>query len=174
MKIISLILILMLLTPISLAKTLTVTLNRGESTVIERVNITLIDYIKKDSKVLICANDEKTILSDDKRVNNVYFEIRSFRDDGVKFILEADCDDCIASDNSKCFLKKENENEIEEEIEDSDLNETSDDENENENETIDDEIGNEAEDEFNQLEEKPYKGILHRLVSWVSSLFSTS
>lgn len=163
MKILGFMIVLLLLIPISLAKTQTVVLNRGESTVIDGINVTLIDFIKKDRKVLICVNDEKTIISDDKRVNKVYIDMRSFRDEGVRLELEADCDDCIASDNAKCFLKKENNTESK--IENDDLNETVDDE------IIDDEFEDEIENKINLPQEKPYRGILQRFVDRISSFF---
>jgi len=152
----------------SLAKTQTITLDRSQSTVIEGINVTLMDFVKKDKKALVCVNDEKAIISDDKRINGVYFEVSSFRSDGVKFVLDADCDDCIESDNSKCFLKKSNDlklhdNETEDELEDEAVDQAGPDENSKENEDEPGEI---------KIPEKRYQGTLQRLIIWIASLFS--
>lgn len=97
---------LVLLAPFSSARTKTLILDRGDSYVFEDVNITMIDFNKKRDKVLVCVDNERAIISDEKRVGWVYFEIKSFRDDGVKLTLDADCDDCVVSDNSECFTAK--------------------------------------------------------------------
>lgn len=106
MKMFTILVVFLLLTPISIARTKTIILDRGDSFVMEDINITLMDYRKKDDKVLLCINDEREILSEDKRIGEIYFEIKSFRDDGVKLILDGDCDECITSDNANCFLAK--------------------------------------------------------------------
>ncbi len=169
-KFLILTIVLLLSAQLSLAKTQTIILNKGQSTAITGINVTLMDYAKKYKKALVCVNDEKAIISDDKRVNKVYFEISSFRSDGVKFVLDADCDDCIESDNSKCFLKKNNDLEIEDEDEA---------ENERDESELEDEASDVEEEDIvkNNIEvktesERQYKGILQRLVGWVASIFS--
>ncbi|MEK6856720.1 MAG: hypothetical protein AABX49_01765, partial [Nanoarchaeota archaeon] len=157
--IIALIFTLIVLMPFSYAKTETVILDREESFVIDGINVTLLDYQKKKEKLLVCVDNQRAILSDDKRVSQVYFEIVSFRDDGVKIHLEADCDDCIADDNSRCFPEK-NFTEIENYFENEISNETDSDENET------DEIGIEGEQE----DKDRYSGILKRIIIFISNL----
>ncbi|MBI2508397.1 hypothetical protein HYV89_05605 [Candidatus Woesearchaeota archaeon] len=106
MKIWMALVIFLFLAPVSLAKTKTVMLDRGDSYVMENVNITMIDYNKKKDKIFVCVDNERAIITDGKRVGWVYLEIRSFRDEGVKLTLDADCDDCVVSDNAGCFLAK--------------------------------------------------------------------
>ena len=158
--------IFIFLMPFSYGKSETVILDKGDSFVIENVNVTLIDYNKKKEKLLVCVDNQRAILSDDKRINSVYFEIKSFRDNGVRIQLETDCDDCAISDNSECFparnltnltnlTKEESDFEIEEKFGD-------------ENETI----GTDGIDEIKeQMEKSSYHGIIKRIVTAVLSWF---
>ena len=178
-KFLILTIVLLLSAQLSLAKTQTIKLDKGQSTVIEGINVTLMDFVKKDKKALVCVNDEKAIISDDKRVNGVYFEVSSFkRGDGVKFVLDADCDDCIESDNSKCFSKKSNDLELYDDETEDELENELENELELEDEADDqagsDENSKENEDESGEIKttEKKYQGILQRLVNWVISIFS--
>jgi len=162
MKLWMVVVIFLFLVPIGYARTKTVILDRGDSYIMENINLTLIDYRKRDDKILVCVDDERAIISDEKRVGEIYFEIRSFRDDGVKLTLDADCDDCIVSDNSDCFIAKNSTLMLlTEEIKDSEEN-TSD-----ENIKI---IVNE-----NSVDKKPvkseYNGIFKRLVIGFLDLF---
>ena len=157
-------LFLMLLAPFSSARTKTVILDRGDSYVMENVNVTLIDYRKKDDKVLICVDNERAIISDEKRVGKIYFETRSFRDDGVKLTLDADCDDCIVSDNSKCFIAKNSTLTLSaEEIKDKEEN------------TSDENIIEIIESNETSADKKPagmgYNGIFKRLVTAFLEMF---
>ena len=72
-KLLILAVVLLLSAQVSFAKTQTIVLDRGQSTVIDGINVTLMDYIKKNKKALVCVGNERTIISDDKRVNKVYF-----------------------------------------------------------------------------------------------------
>ena len=118
MKIFALFAIFLFLLPVGYAKSKTVILDRGDSLVMEGINITLMDYNKKKDKVLVCVDNSRYIIKDERRAGRVYFEIRSFRDDGVKIILDADCDDCTVSDNSGCYAARNiDENITEEDVE---------------------------------------------------------
>lgn len=156
--------VFLFLVPVIFAKTQTVTLDKGESFVIENINVTLIDYDKGDEKLLVCVNDQRAILSDDKRVDNVYFEIKSFKSNGVKIVLEADCDDCEISDNSECFSKAEVKTEVV--VEDGN-------DFDGENDEVIEE-GNDLEGKNKELEdfaEERYKGIIKRFFLWIVGLF---
>ncbi len=154
MKIWVIAVIFLFLMPFSHGKSETVVIEKGESLVIENINITLVDYSKKKEKLLVCVNNQRAILSDDKRIGSVYFDLKIFRNNGVKVELDADCDDCVVSDNSKCFpaknlTEKESDFDFEDEL-DNEENET--DLNENTKEST-----------------NSYSGILKRVISFISS-----
>ena len=68
-------LILVFLLPLASAKTETITFEKGDSYVIENVNITIIDINRKDERTVLCVNDFKTIIGDEeKRVNGIMIE----------------------------------------------------------------------------------------------------
>ena len=155
--------IFLFLMPLSFAKTKTVILERGGSFVIEEINVTLIDYNKKRDKALVCVDNQRAILSDEKRVGEVYLEIISFRDDGVKIQLDADCDDCLVSDNSECFtIKNFTEENDEYEFE---VNETVPADLTGEN------VTEEESDEKNVETKGGYKGVFKRLLFAIIDLF---
>lgn len=96
-------LLMLLILPVSYAKTQTFTFQKDQSEVIENINVTLLDFNKKEEKIVVCVNNQRGIVVDDKRVNGVYFEIKRFDSTGVKMTLEADCDECKVEDNLECY-----------------------------------------------------------------------
>ncbi|MAH07561.1 hypothetical protein CMI38_04915 [Candidatus Pacearchaeota archaeon] len=96
-------LILVLLLPIGEAKTKTFTFQRDGSEVIEDINVTLLDFDKKENKVIVCVNNKKGIISNDKKINGVYFEIKKYEGETVKMSLEVECNECVIRDNLECY-----------------------------------------------------------------------
>ena len=95
--------ILLLLVPLALAKSESVTLYKGKSEIIENNNLTLLDFDKEDEKMVVCVNNQKGIVSDDRKIGEVHIDIRSFESEGVRVILDSDCDDCNVGDNLDCY-----------------------------------------------------------------------
>ncbi len=103
MKILGVLLILVLLLPLGEARTKTFTFQRDQSELIENINVTLLDFDRKEDKVIVCVNNRKGIVSEDKRINGVYFEIKKYEGETVKMSLEGDCDECEVGDNLECY-----------------------------------------------------------------------
>ena|SRR3989344_3957506 len=99
--------IILLLIPLVFAKTNTINLQKGQSFVIENINVSLVEFSNKDDKIVICVNDKKQIIDEDeeKRVNGVLITPRTITASYAELRLEADCDDCKISENKECFSK---------------------------------------------------------------------
>lgn len=109
MKKLILLAILLLIIPISLAKTEKVTMYPGMSKLIENSNITLISLDEKNNKAVVCINNEKKILTEnsDKTVGKLIINAKSIKLNYVDFELKSDCKDCICNtvecSNNLCF-----------------------------------------------------------------------
>ena len=57
--------IILLLIPLVFAKTNTINLQKGQSFVIENINVSLVEFSNKDDKIVICVNDKKQIIDED-------------------------------------------------------------------------------------------------------------
>ncbi len=123
MKKLILLAILLLIIPISLAKTEKITMYPGMSKVIENSNITLISLDEKNNKAVVCINNEKKILTEDsdKTVGKLIINAKNIKLDYVEFELKSDCKDCVCGpecSNALCFpevkqeIKEENKTEI--------------------------------------------------------------
>lgn len=112
MKKLILLVILLLIIPISLAKTEKITMYPGMSRVIENSNITLISLDEKNNKAVVCINNEKKILTEDaeKTLGKLIINAKSIKLDYVDFELKSDCKDCICNtvecSNAACFPKE--------------------------------------------------------------------
>ena len=165
MKVLAIFIIFLFLVPSISAKSKTVILNKGDSYIIEDINVTMMDYKKKEDKVYVCVDNTRAIVKDEKRVGLVYLEIKSFRIDGVKLTLDAKCEDCVVGDNSGCFPLKnitENSEEKNESWEEDVLNET------NVNKDQVDVGGAKIKEEV----KSSYNGLLKRMILAVTGLFS--
>ena len=165
MKALAIFIIFLFLVPSIYAKSKTVILNKGDSYIIEDINVTMMDYKKKEDKIFVCVDNERSIVKDEKRVGLVYIEIKSFRADGVKLTLDAKCEDCVVGDNSKCFPIKpiaENSEGKNESWEEDVLNET------NVNKDQVDVGGAKIKEEV----KSSYNGLLKRMILAVTGLFS--
>jgi hypothetical protein len=160
MKILAFLAILLVLVSFVFAKTDTVILAIGESHVVDDNNVTLIDYDKREDKVLVCVNGKKGIVTDERRIGDVYIEIKTFKDNGVRMSLEANCDECRVRDNSECFPKAVKEIEESEIVEEKELEEIE------EKGEVKEVVELEEENE-----EEKYKGILGSFFSLILSLF---
>src|SRR3989344_6686931 len=108
MKKLILLIILLLIIPISLAKTEKITLYPGMSKLIENSNITLISLDEKNNKAVVCINNEKKILTEDtdKTVGKLIINAKNIKLDYVEFELKSDCKDCTCTSdcsNDLCF-----------------------------------------------------------------------
>lgn len=123
MKKLILLAILLLIIPISLAKTEKINLYPGMSRLIENSNITLISLDEKNNKAIVCINNEKKILTEDsdKTVGKLIINAKNIKLDYVEFELKSDCKDCVCTSdcsNALCFpevkqeIKEENKTEI--------------------------------------------------------------
>ncbi|MAF50610.1 MAG: hypothetical protein CMH64_00815 [Nanoarchaeota archaeon] len=102
--IISLFIVLLLATTID-AKSITEDLSPGESVILKNQNISLLKLDKKEDKVIMCINGQKTIVTEDKikTVNNVIINVKSVKDSYAEIKLESSCDNCIPSNNNACL-----------------------------------------------------------------------
>ena len=108
MKKLILLVILLLILPISLAKTEKVTMYTGMSKTIENSNITLISLDEKNNKAVVCINNEKKILTEnsDKTVGKLIINAKTIKLDYVEFELKSDCKYCTCTSdcsNNLCF-----------------------------------------------------------------------
>jgi len=96
-----------------------VTLEVGESFLFENKNITLID--SADESVILCINNEKFIVSKDKRISGVFVDYKRSDDDKatLRFKYECNEDNCECGDecsNSLCFENIVVEDEVVDEV----------------------------------------------------------
>ena len=99
-------LIILILIPIAIAKSVDITLKEGESYYYDARNITLIKLDTVDDKAVICLNNKKEIISDTKAMNGVNIDLAWVRTKDAKLNLKfADCKDCDYGnwDNLDCF-----------------------------------------------------------------------
>lgn len=69
-------------------------------------NITLLNVDTKEDKAVICINQQKFIISNDRSIDNILLEIGSFKKDFVRMDISDGCDRCKCEtncDNSVCF-----------------------------------------------------------------------
>lgn len=106
-----LLLFLILLSALAIAEDKTIDMKINDNIQIENKNITLIDFNKDDKKAVICINNIKGIVSDEKTVNNVFIDIVSFKEDSIRIRMEAVCEENCECDsscsNNQCFTEKE-------------------------------------------------------------------
>lgn len=106
------ILLIILLSTLAIStETRTIDMKIGDSIKLENKNITLVNFDDDDEKIIICVNNLKYIISDEKRVNDVFIDIKSFNDNSVRLKIEVDCnlDNCECDKsclNDKCFSQK--------------------------------------------------------------------
>ena len=106
-------LIILILIPIAIAKSVDITLKEGESYYYDARNITLIKLDTVDDKAVICLNNKKEIISDTKAMNGVNIDLAWVRTKDAKLNLKfADCKDCDYGnwDNLDCFDECVNDN----------------------------------------------------------------
>ena len=100
---------IMLISSLVSATTGIIDLRKGESYLLIDRNITLINLNEDDDKAIICINNVKTILDKriDKRLNDVFVDIKDLDNDFARLKVERDCDkkcECDEScDNDLCF-----------------------------------------------------------------------
>lgn len=108
----TILLIVLLSTLVMATETRTIDMKMGDSIQLENKNITLINFDDDDEKIIVCVNNFKDIISDEKRVNDVFIDIKSFNQNSVRLKIEVDCnlDNCECDEscsNDKCFSQKE-------------------------------------------------------------------
>lgn len=99
-------LLVLVLMPVVLAKTMEVELKQGESYFYDGRNITLLNLDKKAETVVICLNNKKEIISDYKNINGVGVDLKWVKSDKAKFEFRfSKCEDCDFGDwgNLDCF-----------------------------------------------------------------------
>lgn len=92
------------------AKTEKTTLKIGDSLLIKGSNVTLIDTDDKEDKIIVCINNQKSIVSNEKIVNGVRVEILNVYNNYSRLRLENPCRDCICDEscsNELCFEKQQ-------------------------------------------------------------------
>ena len=112
-------LLLMMFPLVAAAPVRDVTLNLGESILLDGKNITLAR--SSDESTILCINNKEIIVSKDKRVDGIYIDYRSSDEQKARFKLEYDCGDDCACDEDECdnavcvdtFLNAINDNEDE-------------------------------------------------------------
>ncbi len=77
-----------------------VTLDVGGSFLLDGKNITLVN--SGDKSTLLCINQEKVIVSKDKRVQNIFVDYRSSDEQKARFKLEYDCGEDCDCDEDEC------------------------------------------------------------------------
>lgn len=108
--------ILLACTSIAYAITEYATLAPGSSYIIKDKNITLMGISDDEESVLICVNNEKAILSEDRTINDVYLSLRKVEDDSADIKIEYKCPNCICSkecSNELCNQKSKEINPLE-------------------------------------------------------------
>ena len=81
-------LIILILIPIAIAKSVDITLKEGESYYYDARNITLIKLDTVDDKAVICLNNKKEIISDTKAMNGVNIDLAWVRTKDAKLYLK--------------------------------------------------------------------------------------
>ncbi len=92
--------------PVVLARTEEVELRSGESYSFDGRNITLLELDTKDDKVVICVNNEKIIISDDRYIKGINIDLKWVRENNAKFEFRYGvCEECDYGiwDNLDCF-----------------------------------------------------------------------
>ena len=111
--------ILLLLIGLASAKTETIELGIGESSVSQDRTITLLNLNDKDDKIILCINNEKNIVSDIKTINNVFIELRKIDKDIARFKIRYTCKNCVCDqdcNNNACLINPIIEESAEEQL----------------------------------------------------------
>ncbi len=102
----AILLLILVMIPVALARTEEVELKQGESYSFDGRNITLMKLDKSDDRVVICVNNKKEIVSDNKYVSGVNIDLKWVRDNSAKFEFRfSECEECNYGiwDNLDCF-----------------------------------------------------------------------
>ena len=78
-----------------------VTLNVGQSFLLDGKNITLAR--SSNDGTILCINNEKIIISKDKRVQGVFIDYRDSDYENARFKIEYDCNDDCVCDGDECI-----------------------------------------------------------------------
>lgn len=92
--------------PVALARTAEVELKQGESYSFDGRNITLINANKLGKNVIICVNNKKEIVSDNKYIQGINVDLKWIKEGSAKFEFRyTKCEDCDFgnNDNLDCF-----------------------------------------------------------------------
>jgi len=102
----AILLLILIMMPIALARTEEVELKQGESYSFDGRNITLMNVNKQGKSVVICVNNKKEIVSDNKYMNGINIELKWVRENSAKFEFRfSECEECNYGswDNLDCF-----------------------------------------------------------------------
>ena len=93
--------ILLLVLPISSAASIKdVTINLGDSYLLDGKNLTLVK--SSDESTFLCINKEEIIVSKDRRVQGIFIDYRGSDESKAKFSLDYDCDKDCTCDGDEC------------------------------------------------------------------------
>ena len=103
MKVYLMLILMVLLSVIFVeAKTDYATLEVNDSFLFRGKNITLLSINSFDNKVVICINNEKAIISEDRNVNTIGVHLRDVDSDKVKFRFDNPCKDKECECDDSC------------------------------------------------------------------------
>ncbi len=78
-----------------------VELSRGESYEFQGKNITILNLNEKDDKAIICVNNVKTIISDNKEktINPIVIDLKYVKDGVARLRLDGNCRRCVCDES---------------------------------------------------------------------------
>jgi len=102
----AILLLILVMMPVALARTEEVELKQGESYSFDGRNITLMKLDKSDERVVICVNNKKEIVSENKYIEGINIDLKWVKEDSAKFEFRfSECEECNyrSWDNLDCF-----------------------------------------------------------------------